>query len=101
MEKFERRNKEETYIWLPFHFVHQTLQALLKCLGLLHRDSPTTTKTASSPTALNQPEEEEEEDAATRNDVVMTSRGTVVRSKKKDKERVSTGHSGKEWRTQD
>lgn len=53
MDKLERRSEEETYLWIPFQFLDQTLKAILKCLGLLHHDSPA--ETASSPVTLNQP----------------------------------------------
>uniref|UniRef100_A0A1J3CV28 Elicitor peptide 1 n=1 Tax=Noccaea caerulescens TaxID=107243 RepID=A0A1J3CV28_NOCCA len=101
MEK-ERRNEEETYRCFSFQFLDQILKASLKCFGLLHHDSPpTTTKTASYPVTLNQPEEEEEENVGvkdhvvvTTNGVVVTSRGTKVKAKIKEREKVSTGRSG-------
>lgn len=49
MEKSDRQSQEETYLWIPLQCLDQTIKAILKCLGLFHQDSPTTTKTASSP----------------------------------------------------
>ncbi|CAG7871644.1 unnamed protein product [Brassica rapa] len=65
MEKVERQSEEASYLWLPFHFLNQTIKAILRCLGILHHDPPTVTKTSSDSAPLNQPEEEE--------DVVMPS----------------------------
>uniref|UniRef100_A0A1J3HYW3 Elicitor peptide 1 n=1 Tax=Noccaea caerulescens TaxID=107243 RepID=A0A1J3HYW3_NOCCA len=105
MEK-ERRNEEETYRCFSFQFLDQILKASLKCFGLLHHDSPpTTTKTASYPVPLNQPEEEEEENvgvkdhvvvtpSGSKNGVVVTSRVTKFKAKMKEREKVSTGRSG-------
>ncbi|KFK28177.1 hypothetical protein AALP_AA8G482300 [Arabis alpina] len=105
MEKLERSSEEETSLWIPFQFLDQTLKAILKCIGLLHHDSPTT-KTTSSPMTLDQPEEEEEEEnVAMEDDIVVTtrggqngivvrSRGTKVKGKKKEKESVSRGSPG-------
>nr|VDC67563.1 unnamed protein product [Brassica rapa] len=62
MEKVERQSEEASYLWLPFHFLNQTIKAILRCLGILHHDPPTVTKTSSDSAPLNQPEEEEEED---------------------------------------
>uniref|UniRef100_A0A1J3INE2 Elicitor peptide 1 n=1 Tax=Noccaea caerulescens TaxID=107243 RepID=A0A1J3INE2_NOCCA len=98
----ERRNEEETYRWFSFQFLDQILKAISKCFGLLHHDSPpTTTKTASYPVTLNQPEEEEEENVGVKDHVVVTtngdvvtSRGTKVKAKIKGREKVSTGRSG-------
>ncbi|ESQ31386.1 hypothetical protein EUTSA_v10005173mg [Eutrema salsugineum] len=101
MEKLDKRSEEETYLWVPFQFLDQTLRAIFRCLGLVHHHSPTTT----SPVTLNQSEEEEDEDVATKEDVgvttrggkdgvVVSSRGIKVRAKKKGKERVSSGRPG-------
>ncbi|CAH8391118.1 unnamed protein product [Eruca vesicaria subsp. sativa] len=108
MEKIERQSDEASYLWLPFQFLDQTLKAILRCLGLLHHDPPTMTKTSSDSVPLNQPDEEveEEEVVAMEDDVVVTtrggkngfivtSRGTKVKAKKKDRERVSSGQPGK------
>ncbi|CAH8391151.1 unnamed protein product [Eruca vesicaria subsp. sativa] len=97
MEKIERQSDEASYLWLPFQFLDQTLKAILRCLGLLHHDS----------VPLNQPDEEveEEQDVAMEDDVVVTtrgskngfvvtSRGTKMKAKKKDRERVSSGRPG-------
>ncbi|KAL0692048.1 hypothetical protein Bca4012_059228 [Brassica carinata] len=107
MDKYERLSEEETYWWIPFKFLEQTLKAILKCLGLLHHDSPST-KTESSPVTSNQPqlqeEEEEEEDVVMAENVIIegkdsliiiTSRGTKVKAKTKKKEQKSSGRSGK------
>ncbi|XP_056842793.1 precursor of elicitor peptide 1 isoform X2 [Raphanus sativus] len=103
MEKYERLSEEETYWWIPFKFLDQILKAILKCLGLLHHDSPST-KTESSPVTSNQPEEEEEEDVvmaenatitSTGSKIVVTSRGTKMKAKPRKKEEKSTGRSGK------
>ncbi|KAJ0238310.1 Elicitor peptide 1 [Hirschfeldia incana] len=105
MEKYERLNEEETYWWIPFKFLDQTLRAILKCLGLLHHDSPSK-NTESTPVTSNQPllEEEEEEDVAMEESVIvtsrgsknvlMTSRGTKMKAKKTKKEQKSSGRSG-------
>ncbi|XP_056844196.1 precursor of elicitor peptide 1-like isoform X2 [Raphanus sativus] len=101
MKKYERLSEEETYWWIPFKFLDQILKAILKCLGLLHHDSPST-KTESSPVTSNQPEEEEDvvmaENAtitSTGSKIVVTSRGTKMKAKPRKKEEKSTGRSGK------
>ncbi|KAL0792135.1 hypothetical protein Bca101_063512 [Brassica carinata] len=113
MDKYERLSEEETYWWIPFKFLEQTLKAILKCLGLLHHDSPST-KTESSPVTSNQPEEEEEEEDVVMAEnviiegldltlrwacclglIIITSRGTKVKAKTKKKEQKSSGRSGK------
>ncbi|CAN8277535.1 unnamed protein product [Cochlearia groenlandica] len=106
MEKIERESQEETYnLWIPFKCLEQTLKAIFKCFGLLHdKDSSITTKTASSSVSLNQLGVEEEEvlmkeeiivmSKGYQNGVVITSRGTKVKAKRKDKERYSSGRSG-------
>ncbi|CAH8313198.1 unnamed protein product [Eruca vesicaria subsp. sativa] len=106
MEKYERLSEEETYWWIPFKFLDQTLKAILKCLGLLHQDS-SPTKTESSPGTSNQPEEEEEEEEE---EVVMeenltvrsrgtksaaTRRGAKPKAKIKKREQKSSGSPGK------
>lgn len=55
MEKIERQTEEASYLGLPFHFLNQTLKAILRCLGILHHDPPTVTKTSSDSAPLNQP----------------------------------------------
>ncbi|KAJ4887634.1 Elicitor peptide 1 [Raphanus sativus] len=103
MKKYERLSEEETYWWIPFKFLDQILKAILKCLGLLHHDSPST-KTESSPVTSNQPLQEEEEDVvmaenatitSTGSKIVVTSRGTKMKAKPRKKEEKSTGRSGK------
>ncbi|KAF8084632.1 hypothetical protein N665_0709s0009 [Sinapis alba] len=104
MEKYERLSEEETYWWIPFKFLHQTLKAILKCLGLLHHDSPST-EMESSPVTSNQPlQEEEEEEVVMEENViitnrgsktVVTSRGTKVKAKTRKKEDKSSGRPGK------
>ncbi|CAG7896223.1 hypothetical protein IGI04_008665 [Brassica rapa subsp. trilocularis] len=106
MEKYERLSEEETYWWIPFKFLDQTLKAIFKCLGLLHHESPST-KTESSPVTSTQPlqqeEEEEEEDVVMEENVIITSRGsktiatsrgTKLKAKTKKKEQKSSGRSG-------
>ncbi|KAG2327110.1 hypothetical protein Bca52824_009838 [Brassica carinata] len=103
MEKVERQSEEASYLWFPFHFLNQTLKSILRCLGLLHRDPPTVTKTSSDSVPLNQPEEEDvvmEDNVVvttmgSRNGFVIMSRGTKVKAKKRDKEKVSSGQPGK------
>ncbi|EOA14237.1 hypothetical protein CARUB_v10027392mg [Capsella rubella] len=113
MEKSDRQSEEATYLWIPLQYLDQTLKAILRCLGLFHQDSPTTTKTASSPGTSTQleEEEEEEEDVTVKEEeeeeeeVVVTSRGlnrgvvvksraTKVQAKSRGKETVSRGRRG-------
>ncbi|XP_010444447.1 PREDICTED: elicitor peptide 1-like [Camelina sativa] len=100
MEKSDRRSEEATYLWIPLQCLDRTLKAILRCLGLFHQDSP-----SSSPGTSNQPEEEEEEDVTEKEEVVVTSRGmkhgVVVTSRaiknktnRKGKEGVSSGRRG-------
>ncbi|RID59115.1 hypothetical protein BRARA_F02364 [Brassica rapa] len=106
MEKVERQSEEASYLWLPFHFLNQTIKAILRCLGILHHDPPTVTKTSSDSAPLNQPEDEEEEEVvmednvvvatmAIKNGIIITSRGTKVNAKRKEKAKVSSGRPGK------
>ncbi|XP_010462607.1 PREDICTED: elicitor peptide 1-like [Camelina sativa] len=99
MEKSDRRSEEATYLWIPLQCLDQTLKAILRCLGLSHQDSPST-----SPGTSNQPEEEEE-DVTEKEEVVVTSRGMkrgvdvtsrAMKNKanKKGKEEVSSGRRG-------
>ncbi|CAL9244896.1 unnamed protein product [Arabidopsis halleri] len=90
MEKSDRRSEEESYLWIPLQCLDQTLKAILKCLGLFHQDSPTT----SSPGTSNQPEQEEEDVAVKEEEVVVTSRASKVKAKTRGKERVSSGRPG-------
>ncbi|KAJ4897234.1 Elicitor peptide 1 [Raphanus sativus] len=106
MEKVERQSEEASFLWLPFHFLNQTIKAILRCLGLLHHDPPTVKKTSSDSAPLNQPEEEEEDDVVmednlvvttmgSKNGIVITNRGTKVQAKKRGKENFSPGRPGK------
>ncbi|CAN6812771.1 unnamed protein product [Brassica oleracea] len=102
MEKIERQTEEASYLGLPFHFLNQTLKAILRCLGILRHDPPTFTKTSSDSAPLNQPEEEDvvmEDNVVvatmgSKNGIIITSRGTKVKAKRKDKEKVSSGRPG-------
>ncbi|KAL0789141.1 hypothetical protein Bca101_005387 [Brassica carinata] len=105
MEKIERQTEEASYLGLPFNFLNQTLKAILRCLGILRHDPPTVTKTSSDSAPLNQPLQEEEEDVVmednvvvatmgSKNGIIITSRGSKVKAKKKDKEKVSSGRPG-------
>ncbi|EFH42559.1 hypothetical protein ARALYDRAFT_358114 [Arabidopsis lyrata subsp. lyrata] len=89
MEKLDRRSEEETYLWISFQFLDQTLIAIFKCLGILCQ---TAKETASSPVTLNLPEEEN--DVAMKDDVVLSTRGKKPKAKKRDKENTSKGRPG-------
>ncbi|KAJ0242084.1 Elicitor peptide 1 [Hirschfeldia incana] len=102
MEKIERQSEEASYLGLPFHFLDQALKAVLRCLGLLHHDPPTVTKTSSDSVPLTQLEEEDvvvEDNVivttmSSKSGIVITSRGTKPKAKKKDKEKISSGRPG-------
>ncbi|AED97966.1 Elicitor peptide 1 [Arabidopsis thaliana] len=89
MEKSDRRS-EESHLWIPLQCLDQTLRAILKCLGLFHQDSPTT----SSPGTSKQPKEEKEDVTMEKEEVVVTSRATKVKAKQRGKEKVSSGRPG-------
>ncbi|KAL9284576.1 Elicitor peptide 2 [Arabidopsis thaliana] len=93
MEKLDKQREQKTYLWIPVQFLDQALIAVLKCIGLLCQPAK---KTAPSPVTFNQPEEQEEDYgvAMKDDDVVVLLRDNKAKSKKRDKEKPSSGRPG-------